>query len=195
MSTDPANLEFKDFSYTDGGAYKGQVLPNTTLRSGTGDYSWPKIETRYIGDWKHDQINGNGQIFYENSDTYTGTFQANKKCGHGTFYWSSGNEYTGSWFDDKMSGDGDLKFANGDSFSGNFVDGKRYGQGTLIYKNGDYYSGNWANNKMHGLGYMRSHRQSDDLPVLMVHGRIHKQDRSLSLLEATGSKAFFFDHW
>jgi hypothetical protein len=192
MATDGALLSFKDFRYADGGVYKGQVQAGTTIRDGTGDYSWPNTETRYIGDWKSDQINGNGQIFYENSDTYTGAWENNKKCGQGTFYWASGNEYTGCWADDKMSGDGELKFVNGDCFSGNFVDGKRYGQGTLTYKNGDYYSGNWAGNKMHGLGHVRSHRQSDDLPVLMIHGRIHKQDRSLGLLEATGSNFFVF---
>jgi len=79
-------------------------------------------------------MNGNGEFYFHNGNTYVGNFQDDQIHGQGVFSWkSSGEVYQGNFIQGKPGGNGKLTFKDGSSFTGSFEDGKPHGTGKYTY--------------------------------------------------------------
>jgi hypothetical protein len=81
----------------------------------------------YVGEWKHGQLNGKGEVELISGSKYVGENKNAKPHGQGTFTYASGSKYVGG-----------------------YKDGKRHGQGTYTYTNGEVLKGLWENGKFKG---------------------------------------------
>ena len=107
--------------------YKGDF--QNGLRHGRGNCLWLYNERKYDGEWKDDQMSGEGV-----EESY-------------------GDKYVGSFIDGKKNGKGTLTLKNGNKYKGEWKDNKKYGKGTYTWKNsGNKYVGMWKNNRQHGKG-------------------------------------------
>ena len=89
---------------------------------------------------------------YKNDDTYTGTWNLERKFfGYGILY-SQLNKFEGFWNLGKLNGEINFFLSNGNYFIGNFINGKANGKGEYYYNNGSYYIGNFVNDKKEGFG-------------------------------------------
>ena len=98
-----------------------------------GSYEWDTGD-KYVGEWKDDNMNGQG-----------------------TYYYASGDEYIGEIKDGIMHGQGTYSYVNGDKHEGNYKDGDKHGQGTYFFGpesewSGDKYVGEYKDDMKHGQG-------------------------------------------
>lgn len=101
--------------------------------SGQGQFSF-KTGTEYIGDWKQNQLNGNGTLKVPSEGTYQGEFSASQKSGEGTFYWNDGVVYQGEWKNDQMCGQGTYTTPDGIVYVGTF-NNNAFQDGTCTFEN------------------------------------------------------------
>ncbi len=116
------------FTFSDGGAYQGQLLGG--------------------------QPNGHGKVIWENGTYYEGNFLNGKMHGAGNFVSENGDHYVGSFSEDQLQGTGIFSFANGSQYSGEFKESEFNGNGILIRFNGDKYVGGFKSNQFHGEGML-----------------------------------------
>ncbi|MDB2632504.1 retroviral-like aspartic protease family protein [Flavobacteriaceae bacterium] len=88
-----------------------------------GTYYDKKNNISRSGFFQNDQLNGQGQIQYENQIQY------------------------GSFIDNKLNGNGIIEFINGDRFEGVFKNGQRNGYGVQTTPKGGELRGRWLNNE------------------------------------------------
>jgi len=87
---------------------------------------WPG--NKYEGEWKNDQMHGQG-----------------------TYYFSNGNRYTGQWQKDNMSGLGTMVYSNNDRYEGEWQNGDRHGKGSYYYYiTGGVEKGRWKYDEFEG---------------------------------------------
>ena len=77
-----------------------------------GTYTWSD-GSKYIGEWKHDDLHGQG-----------------------TFIWSDGDKYVGEWKDGKRNGQGVYTFTSGAKIIGTFKGAKLDGFATWYHLDG-----------------------------------------------------------
>ena len=65
-------------------------------------------EKKYIGEFKNDEIDGEGIMYYKNKEIYNGIMKNKKKEGYGEMIYKNGDKYIGNWKDDKREGEGKL---------------------------------------------------------------------------------------
>ncbi len=129
----------------------------------------------YIGEFKNDALNGQGEYYCANGDYYIGEFKNGVPDGQGEYYWAegdyyigewkngakegqgechyaSGNYYIGEWKNDVKEGQGEFYWADGTYYVGEWKNGVREGQGECHYASGNYYIGEWKNDTMNGYG-------------------------------------------
>ena len=63
-----------------------------------------KDPSKYIGEWKEDNMNGQGVMVYMNGDTYDGQWTNNLRNGQGTEKMADGVKYIGKWSNDNRNG-------------------------------------------------------------------------------------------
>ena len=157
--------------------------PNATFDNCFGTYDWTAGDNKgdkYIGEWKKDNMHGQGMYIFANGDRYQGAWKDGKKHGQGTFTYEIGDKYIGEYKKNLMHGQGMYIWANGDKYQGAWKDSKRHGpgiylyladnefkgdtyvgeykfnvhngQGTYIFKDGSKYTGNWLDNNPNGQG-------------------------------------------
>ena len=51
----------------------------------------------YIGEWRNNEMNGNGIFKWPNGRIYKGEYKNNKKDGNGIYFWNANKYYEGSW--------------------------------------------------------------------------------------------------
>lgn len=76
---------------------------------------------RYNGEWKEDFIDGEGVLWYNNLEMYTGSFKRGKRHGKGTFVnqdEDEGFKYEGDWVDGDMQGHGCLTLFQTGTYEG-----------------------------------------------------------------------------
>jgi len=127
------------------------------------------------------QYTGQGKAFYEQGDTYDGTYVEGLRRGKGTYAWKKyGDTFEGQYEENKKHGFGKLTYRSnvgdeeddagdepkaprGGTYLGYFHAGRRgcaEGQapdeapsdGTFTYANGDIYVGQWCAGKKQGRG-------------------------------------------
>ena len=59
---------------------------------------------KYVGQWKKDQMNGQGIMFYPIGDTYIGEYKDSKKHGVGIYKWVNGAKDIGEFKYGKLNG-------------------------------------------------------------------------------------------
>lgn len=78
--------------------------------------------SRYAGEIKNEEANGNGLLVFKNGDSYEGHFK-----------------------DNLFEGEGVYTFSNGDKYTGQFKKGKFHGKGKYLHADGTIEEGNWIN--------------------------------------------------
>ena len=115
---------------TNGDKYEGEFL-NSAYKN--GKYSFNGKNRYYEGNFTDNHPNGEGKIYENGEEVYSGLFHMNKKDttqiedkgeGEGTYKFSNGNTYTGGWKSDNYNGNGTYKFKSGDFITGIFENGK-----------------------------------------------------------------------
>ena len=86
---------------------------------------------KYIGQWKNDKSEGDGQMI-----------------------WHGVGDLIGEFKNDLPNGYCEQTFLNGAKYKGEVVNGKRQGEGTLTLANGETYTGEWKNDVQDGYGKM-----------------------------------------
>lgn len=161
---------FGEATFAKGWFYSGNWLDNVfeghgVLNAGDFRYSgnWSKGKkngfgtlllgsSKFVGQFKNDRINGEGEMFYANGDYYEGDWKDSRHEGYGEYTWVDGSCYFGKWEDDLQNGEGVILFSNGDSYEGDFIDGKYWGQGVFNFASGDKYEGGFRDNRKDGFG-------------------------------------------
>ena len=117
------------------GKYVGQINPNTGNLEGKGVYMWNN-GTKYIGNWKDGNMNGEGILIDSNNNlVFQGNYYRNKRYGKGLFVIKDNEYYEGEFFDDKMEGKGTYHYENGDIWEGYFKNNMKNGVGIFTSKN------------------------------------------------------------
>ena len=113
---------------------------NAYLNNCYGTYEWTSGEFKgykYVGEWKDNQMNGQGIMYYPSGDTYIGGYKEAKRNGHGTYNFANGEKYEGKWNDGDYHGQGTYTFATGTKDVGEFRNGKLNGFAIRYDKNGN----------------------------------------------------------
>ena len=161
--------------FSNGDEYVGQI--KNYLRDGKGNFK-SELKT-YNGEWKNDQINGQGILIYKNNIKYEGYFKDNKYYGKGNLSFPDGTHYSGDFVNNLFDGQGFLEGSNKhiynggflkgnfhgygefkwieegfikETFNGYYLNGKKNGKGKLVFKNGNIYEGHWESGEPHGEG-------------------------------------------
>ena len=79
--------------------YYGSTL--STKKSGKGLLIFKNEDNVYFGDFKNDQVHGQGSMYYGDGGTYHGEFKLNKADGKGKYSGQNGEFYDGDWKSDK----------------------------------------------------------------------------------------------
>lgn len=144
--------------WRNGDTYEGSFVND--LREGHGRLLFASREGptggKYVGEWRNNQMHGNGTRKYPNGDCYVGEYEYGKREGEGRFYYSNGDMYWGGWHKNQMNGRGRYYYKNGQRFEGNFVDGKRIGKGKLQLTDGRLEIFNYMSDRRVGAGILWS---------------------------------------
>lgn len=134
--SDPTELWTNCFgsrTFANGGQYVGEYKNDKA--DGEGNYTWPDGQT-YTGHWTDDLRNGRGTTVYPSGEQYSGDYRADKRNGEGTFTWPDGQKYVGHWANDRQNGFGTQYAADGSvNQSGMWANGQ-YAQVILTAKPG-----------------------------------------------------------
>ncbi len=98
------------------------------LRHGQGIFTFTRKgadgEERYEGEWKNDEMDGNGVYHFASGASYEGGFQSGQFQGEGVYRWADGKRYEGGWSRSRMHGEGVFEDVNNIRWKGSFVNGK-----------------------------------------------------------------------
>lgn len=94
--------------FENGNEYVGQHDPEGK-RTGKG-IMYCKNGDRYFGDWKNNQMDGEGVYAFASGQFYKGSLQKGKKEGHGEMHMENGNIYKGEYHNDCRNGTGIFKY-------------------------------------------------------------------------------------
>jgi hypothetical protein len=126
-------------------------LYRLTLPKYLGTYTNPD-GSRYSGEFKDGQFNGQGTCTWLDGAKYVGEFQDDQPEGQGTYTWPDGSNYVGEFKEGKSNGQGTLTFADGRKYVGEFEDDQENGQGTYTWPNGRKYVGEFKKGEPNGRG-------------------------------------------
>ena len=152
---------------TSGYTYEGNWVDGKACGKGKYTFIWKnKICSVEEGEFKNDELNGQGKDTHYNDDgttiwgIYEGNFINGELNGQGkkTRYNNDGKTidyfYEGNFIDGEPNSYGKLTvYRNGEVYSvyeGEWVDGKKNGQGTMTYADGRVESGTWKDGSFVG---------------------------------------------
>ncbi|MBP7184179.1 MAG: caspase family protein [Saprospiraceae bacterium] len=139
-------------------------------KNGLGTYAYPD-GSKYEGNFKNGNIEGEGKWYYPNGVKYYGSFMNGQPHGKGALLYIDGTTQEGVWekgefkgnIDDSVSegciqgdcanGTGTYVYKNAvATYKGDFEDGLPNGEGIIEYANGEKYDGEWTNGYFDGEG-------------------------------------------
>ena len=100
---------------------------------------------------------------YDTEDGYYLSYSSDLD-GYAEYYWNNGNSYKGSYFEGKINGTGTFEWNNGTKYEGEWKDGLFDGQGTFFFPNGDVYNSTWSNGTCDNGEYKNIASQTDSVP-------------------------------
>ena len=152
-----------------GNLYVGDFVESR--RHGYGELDTNRIH--YKGGFVGDRFNGKGIIHFKiEGHDYDGDFRDNEINGNGVFRWTNGDVYDGQMRRGKMNGVGRYTYANGQIYEGNYVNGVKEGRGRLIYPNGFVYDGDFIGGRPRGNANITSGGKT--IPVQYSDGRFYQ---------------------
>ena len=152
-----------------GNLYVGDFVESR--RHGYGELDTNRIH--YKGGFLGDRLNGRGIIHFKvEGHDFDGDFKDNEINGNGVFRWTNGDVYDGQMTRGKMNGFGRYTYANGQIYEGNYVNGIKEGKGKLIYPNGFVYDGDFVGGKPRGNANIIS--GGKNIPVQYSDGRFYQ---------------------
>ena len=152
-----------------GNLYVGDFVESR--RHGYGELDTNRIH--YKGGFVGDRFNGKGIIHFKiEGHDYDGDFRDNEINGNGVFRWTNGDVYDGQMRRGKMNGVGRYTYANGQIYEGNYVNGVKEGRGRLIYPNGFVYDGDFIGGRPRGNANITSGGKT--FPVQYSDGRFYQ---------------------
>lgn len=95
------------FFTSQSGALPDCEVSSKTFHNCFGTHIWTSGKFKgykYVGQWKNDQMNGHGIMFYPNGDTYIGEYKKSKKHGVGIYKWRNGVKEIGEFKNGKLNG-------------------------------------------------------------------------------------------
>lgn len=134
--------------------------------------------TSYVGNWKENNISGEGILRIPIEGIYEGGFKASQKSGKGVFTWDDGSVYDGEWKEDRMTGQGVYTDASGVIYSGTFKENAFY-TGTCSFTN---ETGEYAITYKDGV--------IDDAEILFLDGSTYKGGADEISIKGTGELSF-----
>ena len=152
-----------------GNLYVGDFVDNK--RHGYGELDTNRLH--YKGQFLGDRFNGKGIIHFKiEGHDYDGDFRDNEINGNGVFRWTNGDVYDGQMTRGKMNGVGRYTYANGQIYEGNYVNGVKEGKGKLTYPNGFVYDGDFIGGRPRGNANIISGGKT--IPVQYSDGRFYQ---------------------
>jgi hypothetical protein len=152
-----------------GNLYVGDFVESR--RHGYGELDTNRIH--YKGGFLGDRLNGRGIIHFKvEGHDYDGDFKDNEINGNGVFRWTNGDVYDGQMTRGKMNGFGRYTYANGQIYEGNYVNGIKEGKGRLTYPNGFVYDGDFVGGRPRGNANITSGGKT--IPVEYTDGRFYQ---------------------
>ena len=152
-----------------GNLYVGDFVDSR--RHGYGELDTNRIH--YKGEFAGDRFNGRGIIHFKiEGHDYDGDFRDNEINGNGVFRWTNGDVYDGQMTRGKMNGVGRYTYANGQIYEGNYVNGVKEGKGKLTYPNGFVYDGDFIGGRPRGNANIISGGKT--IPVQYSDGRFYQ---------------------
>ena len=137
-------------TYADGSKYEGmtvQSLSGVLIPHGKGVMT-ETGGTKYEGNFKDGERDGNGMLKYANGDVYNGEFKDGRMHGQGVVQYANGDSYTGQLQGGKPHGKGVMTETGGTKYEGNFKDGIIHGTGVMKYANGRKYNGEFNDGRI-----------------------------------------------
>ena len=131
-------------NYSDGSVYVGEFKDDQLNGQGTFTSADGSV---YVGEFKDDQLNGQGTYTSADGGVYVGEYKDNERNGQGAYTSASGNVYVGEYKDGQINGRGTLTSADGDVYVGEFKDDQFSGQGTFTFADGDVDVGEFEDNR------------------------------------------------
>ena len=123
----------------------------------------------YQGEFKYNLVDGKGERFWLNGDTYIGQYIQSKKEGYGVLRLNNGEVYKGEFKKDKKEGFGELKFPDGrQKKNKNFLfffishSNKNINHKKNFYKINSVYKGEWKDDMTHGRGIYQSKKDGSE---------------------------------
>ena len=102
--------------------------------------------TKYVGEWKDGEQNGQGTSTFSDGRKYEGEFKYGVFHGQGTLTYPNGDKYVGEWKDGFPNGQGTETYPNGGKYVGSWKGGLKW-NGTYYDQNGNitgkYVNGEW----------------------------------------------------
>lgn len=146
-------------SFKDGGRHGAGVLlmPGGRKIVGTwennevieGTFTQPD-GTRYEGQWKFRERNGQGTLMFPDGRKYIGDFKSGQRHGKGTMIYPDGRKYVGDFNYGERTGAGTMTYPDGRIYTGEFNSGEKTGQGKMVYPDGRKLEGEFKNGEFVG---------------------------------------------
>jgi hypothetical protein len=156
-----------------------------------------KGKDTYVGEWKHGERSGNGELEFVDGVKYVGEFKRGEPEGKGVAKYLDNATYTGEWEKGVAHGHGTLIYSNGNKYVGEFREHLRHGQGTYTaYDKNDkdqwirIVKGNWQFGKRDGLftiKYKSTSKYMVDpiLCALYIQNKVAKENQAYIGLHET----------
>lgn len=126
----------------------GTRCDENAVLDGIGKELWPN-GIKYEGEFSMGNKEGKG-ILYLKGCKYVGDFKDNEINGEGTMVWDTKKKYQGHWKNGLMHGSGVFSWPNGKVYQGEYRKGFKSGVGFMKWPDGKKYQGTWKNGKQHG---------------------------------------------
>lgn len=119
-------IQVGKFVFLDDSVYEGEYIEvsgSKKLRHGQGTFTSSGSYEKYIGNWKDDMMNGEGEYIFSSGAMYKGSFKNNLFDGVGEYIFADGSRYSGEWKSNKMHGVGEYIDIDNVSWKGNYFNG------------------------------------------------------------------------
>jgi hypothetical protein len=139
---------------------------------------------RYEVTMEQGRIIGEGNIKYQNGDSYTGQISHGQRHGKGYTAYANGDQFEGDYKNDRPNGNGILLERDRARYEGGWKDGKAEGLGTRVFALGGRYEGAWKAGKFDGKGVLTYAGSGHRLEGEFEDGRVRGKPAPAELPDA-----------
>ena len=164
--------------------YRGEM--KSGMFHGQGTLTLP--HGTYEGEFKEDDISGEGTMHYSDGGKYVGQWRNSSRGGMGIMIDADGYKYEGEWTEDRPHGEGTVTHPNGDWYSGDWRNGKEHGEGTYFWADdGTRYTGEFRNGEFHGYG-VETYKDGSSITGRWINGEVSANQEEVSIQDEYGRR-------